>query len=234
MTIRAKLTNKIHQTEDKIKETAAYIDRLSKEDWGRPYIKNERKKLDRYQNELSALVAEYEALPKLEEVPAIKSFLDAYGKKVLSWIEECHRLYPEKCKELDQREKQFLEEHPEYNIYGNLSYKGNEIFKSQNYILLDEIESLRLGNFLYKNREDYVERDKELKYIDLVESVKAICGKITDASFLRVGEKGELNGYIDGDSGRAKIQTFGAGGYNIQRYHFRTRVTDITPKEERR
>lgn len=224
MTELTRLTKKIHQLEDKIKDSQSYINRVGPSAYG---YKNECKKLVKYTEELEAVKAEYEALPKLEEVPAIKSFLDAYGKKILSWIEECHKLFPEKREELDSRKKQFLEEHPEYNSYGNLFYKGNREFERQNYILLDEIESLGLGNSLYKDREDFVERDKELKYIDLVEKVKAICGKVTDASCLRVGEKGELNGYIDGDSGRAKIQTFGAGGYNIQRYHFRTKVTRI-------
>lgn len=234
MTIRAKLINKIHQTEDKIRETGSYIDRLSKEDWGKPYIKNEQKKLERYQKDLSALVAEYEALPKLEDVPSIHEYLDAYGKKILEWIENCYKQYPIKFEELQTREKKFIEDNPGYSRYGDLTYNGRREFEYKNADLIEEIENLEIGFYLYKNREDYVERDKELKYIDLVEKVKVVCGKITDASFLRIGEKGELNGYIDGESGRAKVQTFGAGGYNIQRFHYRTKVTDITPKEVRK
>lgn len=231
MTIRAKLINKIHQTEDRIKETGAYIDRISKEEWGRSYIANEQKKLSKYQKELSALVAEYEALPKIEEVPAIKAFLEDYGKKMLSWIEKCHKLYPVKCEEKEAKEREFMNLHPEYVNGSFLTYKGGQVFRSENSYLFEELEDLRTGSLLYSDRVDFVERDKELKYIDLVEKVKAVCGKITDSSLMWVGEKGELNGYIDGDKGRAKVQTFGAGGYNIQRYHFRTRVTDITPKE---
>lgn len=231
MTIRAKLINKIHQTEDKIRDTGAYIDRLSKEDWGKSYLREERKKLDRYQNELSALIAEYEALPKLEDVPSIHEYLNAYGKKILKWIEDCYEQYPKKYEEMKEKEKEFMESHPDLVNYHFLSSKGERLFREENYFLFEELENLRMGKQLYPNREDFVERDKELKYIDLVEKVKAICGTITDASFLRMGEKGELNGYIEGESGRAKVQTFGAGGYNIQRFHYRTKVTDITPKE---
>ena len=49
-------------------------------------------------------------------------------------------------------------------------------------------------------------------------------GEITDASALTVGAKGDLNGYIEGKDGKASIKTIGAGGYNIQCYHFRTLI----------
>ena len=62
------------------------------------------------------------------------------------------------------------------------------------------------------------------KYDFIVERTCAIVGEITDASDLRVGEKEDLNGYITGTQGRAKVQTIGAGGYNIQCFHFRTLI----------
>jgi len=62
------------------------------------------------------------------------------------------------------------------------------------------------------------------KYDFIIERTCAIVGKITDASNLRVGAKGDLNGYIIGTTGKAKIQTIGAGGYNIQCFHFRTLI----------
>ena len=62
------------------------------------------------------------------------------------------------------------------------------------------------------------------KYDFIVERTNAIVGEITDASELEVGAKGDLNGYITGKRGRAKVQTIGAGGYNIQCFHFRTLI----------
>ena len=62
------------------------------------------------------------------------------------------------------------------------------------------------------------------KYDDIIERTNKITGRITDASALSVGEKGELNGYIIGEHGTAKVQTIGAGGYNIQCFHFRTLI----------
>lgn len=72
--------------------------------------------------------------------------------------------------------------------------------------------------------------DKDLKeevnrkYDFIIERTNAIVGTITDASNLHIGMDGELNGYIIGENGKAKVQTIGAGGWNIQRYHFRTLI----------
>ena len=72
------------------------------------------------------------------------------------------------------------------------------------------------------NKDLNVEADR--KYDFIIERTNAIVGEITDASGLYVGNKGDLNGYILGTRGRAHVQTIGAGGYNIQCFHFRTLI----------
>lgn len=62
------------------------------------------------------------------------------------------------------------------------------------------------------------------KYDFIIERTNRIVGTITDASHLMIGDKDDLNGYIIGTRGTAKVQTVGAGGYNIQCYHFRTLI----------
>lgn len=64
------------------------------------------------------------------------------------------------------------------------------------------------------------------KYDFIIERTNEIVGKITDATKLKVGAKGDLNGYIIGTKGTAKVQTIGAGGYNIQCFHFRTLINE--------
>ena len=74
-----------------------------------------------------------------------------------------------------------------------------------------------------KLRKD-LEQEAARKYDFIIERTVAITGEITDASALTVGAKGDLNGYIEGKDGKASIKTIGAGGYNIQCYHFRTLI----------
>jgi cell division septum initiation protein DivIVA len=63
------------------------------------------------------------------------------------------------------------------------------------------------------------------KYDFIIERTNSIVGTITDASNLKIGAKDDLNGYIIGERGTAKVKTIGAGGYNIQCFHFRTLIT---------
>lgn len=72
-----------------------------------------------------------------------------------------------------------------------------------------------------------LQNDANAKYDDIIERANAICGTITDASGLYIGSKGDIDGFVVGDRGRAYIQTIGAGGYNIQCFHFRTLIHEI-------
>lgn len=68
---------------------------------------------------------------------------------------------------------------------------------------------------------------KRKKILDLLSRVKDIIGTIMDASNLSIGYKGDIVGTIVGDKGKCRIETIGAGGYNIQCYHFRTLINKI-------
>lgn len=73
-----------------------------------------------------------------------------------------------------------------------------------------------------------LDEDKKAKYNMFMEQIIPITGThIKEVKFMSIGEKGDLNGTIVGDDGVAKVLTFSAGGYNIQCYHFRTRVTRL-------
>ena len=77
--------------------------------------------------------------------------------------------------------------------------------------------------------EQACEAEKKSKMLRLVNEVTAITGPITDAKGLYISA-GDLNGTILGEKGAANVQTFSAGGWNIQCFHFRTRVDDVTHK----
>ncbi|MNV67543.1 hypothetical protein D3C71_1603470 [compost metagenome] len=75
--------------------------------------------------------------------------------------------------------------------------------------------------------EKVLEREKKDKILDLINRINKVVGSIKDASNLSISPTGNINGFIVGDKGKAYIETIGAGGYNIQCYHFRTLVNKV-------
>lgn len=67
------------------------------------------------------------------------------------------------------------------------------------------------------------EKSAEAWLLDLYNRVYAITGEITDCAGIRWGGKC-LDGYVVGKKGKASVETIGAGGYNIVRFHLRTLV----------
>lgn len=74
-----------------------------------------------------------------------------------------------------------------------------------------------------------LEEEKKDKMLDLFNRVSSITGPITDAKGLSI-YAGDLNGVILGEKGAAKVQTISAGGYNIQCFHYRVLIDDVTSK----
>lgn len=69
------------------------------------------------------------------------------------------------------------------------------------------------------------EREADFWLLNLYNRVYAITGKVTDCSGIRWGGKC-LDGYVVGENGVAEVETIGAGGYNIQRFHLRVLVKE--------
>lgn len=87
--------------------------------------------------------------------------------------------------------------------------------------------------FYISHRQDINALDKELekeknnKLLDLMNRVTAITGTITDTTNLKINAKGDIDGIIYGEKGNCKVITIGAGGYNIQCFHYRVLVKKI-------
>lgn len=77
----------------------------------------------------------------------------------------------------------------------------------------------------YEKLEKDLEAERKRKYDFIIERTNKIVGEITDAAGLTI-TAGELNGIIIGTKGKARVTTFGAGGYNVQIFHFRTKISE--------
>lgn len=74
----------------------------------------------------------------------------------------------------------------------------------------------------------FTEEDCDAKRACFIIRTNAITGDTITASALHIDPKsGDVNGTIAGTCGTAKVQTIGAGGYNIQCYHFRCLVREV-------
>lgn len=75
--------------------------------------------------------------------------------------------------------------------------------------------------------DNFLEDEKKAKLADLISRINKVVGTITDATHLYIGNGGNINGFVIGTEGKAKVETIGAGGYNIVCFHFRTLVHEF-------
>lgn len=64
------------------------------------------------------------------------------------------------------------------------------------------------------NMRKAIANEKNRKYDQLIEDCENIVGKIIDMSHIKVGVKGDLEGYVVGDKGECELWTKGCGGFN--------------------
>ena len=138
------------------------------------------------------------------EMPVIREFLNNWKKEALTFYLnqfEAMRSELEGLSRFDWQSRNTLR-----RKYGEL------VFKAHYY-----------GNKAREYIEKEIELDAESKYYNMVTKIQKICGEVTSAN-LYIGHNGELNGHVFGTESNAEVRTIGAGGYNVQRFHFRTLV----------
>jgi len=186
-------------------------------------------KLDGYQKQLGEASAKY----TLRNIPQITEFLNRWEARMVNYFEEEWVKYV-------QAEK-------EYKIISNRFYKLEREchdYKKQREIIAEHEGAHRKfkhswGHVLqfergYHSHDEWsktmrkeMAAEKGRKYDFIISRTMELIGQITDASLLSIGQKGDLNGYIKGINGTAHVQTVGAGGWNIQCFHFRTLINKV-------
>ena len=209
------------------------------------------KDLSRAQEALAEYQAQLTTANEMEasrNVPAITEFLTAWKAHVTEFYNNLFSKYPEALKQYHEdmkpytmeyfQENKFRKEQPdawrEWNTAKKLIKEAFEVRFACIAPYIDRVynpTTQRYDQFALNtdkmNKDLQTEYDR--KYDFIIARTNEIVGQITDASNLSVGPKGDLNGYIIGTKGCCSVKTIGAGGYNIQCYHFRTLIHSYTP-----
>lgn len=158
-------------------------------------------------------------------VEAIINFLNNWADRVFDWYVKKFANYQIAFVDFRESMKQYLDGGCVKRDKLNEYKEATKDFNAKWNFLYSYLDSKK--HFDSQKLRKELEQDKKAKYDDIINRTNKIVGTITDATALRVGEKGELNGVIKGERGTARVETIGAGGYNIQCFHFRTLIHEM-------
>lgn len=217
------LENRINKKQEQITKLEKKVQRLiSNDPWGDLHrtqneLRDAKITLQKYLNALS--VEEQKANTK--KIDVIWNFLLEYKNKVREYLnqnkEYLHKYYNLEAKSCNLHNSGKYEE-------AEKVWKEAKEAKHNIHPYVDRYYSIHKG-WNEVELEKQLIKDITNQYFELIERVTKITGEITDATNLHI-RVGELNGYISGKEGKAKVETIGAGGYNIQCFHYRTLIKE--------
>lgn len=172
---------------------------------------------NRYEQYLAfaAKLNEQQHTTRIEALTTLPEYIERYSDKAKSMSDyELVNAYPRKPMEnyLKERELDYVSIEKRKAEFAGPVVKAMCRFR----------DPAQRMEFLKKEMENGMRE----RMLDLAQRIGKCVGRITDAHGLHV-QNGEIAGEIVGEMGRASIQTIGAGGYNIQRFHFRTLVHEL-------
>lgn len=212
---QAKLDEKVSE-DDFLEANAPEVIKTFLEGWKTRSIAYYTEKFDRYcelredlrERELDARREALRTLPALEEARKIYD-----GREPNEY--DLHNLFPREAVET------FL-------YFKGLGYNQiRQTLRNNADAIIVRMLDIRDPEARFAWLEKEMEQEKREKLLDLVQRMMKVVGRITDAGHLSIGPKGDINGYIEGTEGKATVETIGAGGYNVQCYHFRTLIHEI-------
>lgn len=167
---------------------------------------------------------EFESIPQV-----IKDFVHNWRLRAFKITMEQVAEYETRYKEIEK-----LYDDSFKHGYGSQEYKElMDKYKKSYQLLINTYSQLVRIIAFKRNKEqelnDLLDKEEKAKIFDLIRRVTKVVGTITDASGLSVGyQNGELNGIVIGTDGKAEVETIGAGGYNIQIFHYRVLVKKLS------
>ena len=187
--------------------------------------------LEKYKNQLNKL----NNFNNMEKIPAIWNFLQEWRKQAYEYFIENIQLYAKLKVEQEEKWAEYKET-DEYKTkltaysrrYGDYAIKNKW---EQNYY--SPIHRITEDVYTYNGEWDDVklnkilDKDVQNKYNDFVNRITEKAGNILDVSNLKIAGNGAINGFVQGDKNKVKVETISAGGYNIQRLHYRILVNIV-------
>ena len=120
----------------------------------------------------------------------------------------------------------YTEKQPYTDRWGHQYHRSVKVKDGEWEHIKQYVEGRSLSEAIQRLNND-LQQEKNRKYDFIIERTNKIVGQITDASNLSIGMSNDLNGIVIGTQGTAKVRTIGAGGYNIQCFHFRTLINEV-------
>lgn len=206
----ARNTHKLHELQDKLKE---YQDKFDEE----------KKRHD------------------IPHIPALEEFLAQWKTEAADWFRDraaaCHKFKDKRrvlCAVIRQKytPQEFLHRKEIAAEEKEAGVDYDSYIKALKRNFTQDVQKLCLSG---RPGEKAFELELETLLANEVDSMRlelyyrctAIVGVITDASDLHVGSNGSLNGFVKGENGAANVDTIVAGGWNIQRKHFRVLIKPV-------
>ena len=224
---------------DKLQKKLERINAAEASGWEKnPYYYDEHDKRSTLKDIEIATIALSNYQKQLEEeqnkaasrnIPVITEFLDKWEERTIEYFlseksayDEAYSIYYAELKALQDKRFDYSLTDPDERK--ELRKKETELSRNfnerWNHVKQFFASSLSWEDAMRKA----IAAEKIAKYDDFLNRIIAVTGTIQDASGLYIGLKGDINGFVIGDKGCAEVQTIGAGGYAVQRYHFRTLV----------
>lgn len=205
-------------------------------------IKNATKVLPELNEKLQKYEADLQTIIEKENsrnIKVILDFLENWKLKVTEFYKDSLPSWVETLEKYHEEDNRFIDWY--YHGEGRKHRKDKELVEKME---RPRIKARRihaqysfLDRYVERKNSEYtinmellkkdLDQEANMKYDFIIERTNRIVGQIEDASYLKIGAKGDLNGFIIGTRGKANVQTIGAGGYNIQCFHFRTLINEI-------
>lgn len=212
-------------------------------------IENNQKKLKELGEKLLGYKEKYNAEVKRNDIPyipALEEFLTGWRNEATDWYHERSNALAEFVQKHNDAVSAINAKYDPYwahtqEIEAAKKAAGEDYtsyHKRMNFNFSQDVQGLyqngRVGDPKYEAAlSKMLDEEMQAKRLDLYYRCTSAVGVIADASDLKIGNNGSLNGIVVGESGKkARVETIMAGGYNIQCLHYRVLINPIQEKRK--